>query len=335
MNRHGSITAPAVLRPRAAARTLAGLLGIALASAAPATAATTIGSDLAPDPVNSLCSPPDSCMVTNTTLPGRQLTAPTDGVIVRWRVRVDDTEPGGNQLRLRVIRPISGGAFQAISTSATQTVFDLGPPATSLFTTQQAVRAGDGIALDLPSPAGNLTLATSNQPGVTSVRWVPPLADGLSGAPTDSLSNSLEHLFNADIEADADCDARGDETQDTSLGPGCLARLDGRRAKAKGKRLALRLSCPLVTRDCDANRLVLKTAKPVRLRTAARSAKKGKRIKLGKASFSIAAGAAAVVPVRLTGRARKLLRQRGKVTARATVTGAGSTTTAKLKIRRK
>src|SRR4051812_12554565 len=78
----------------------------AAACAAPtqASAATTIGSDLASEPDNSeACGTAYGapCTIFQISLEGRQTTAPFDGVIVRWRVRTGAGSDPQN-VRLRV-----------------------------------------------------------------------------------------------------------------------------------------------------------------------------------------------------------------------------------------
>jgi hypothetical protein len=186
---------------------------------AAASAATTLGSDLSPEPNSSGCFGGDPCTETNTTLPGAQLTAPVDGVVVRWRVRAADTDPGGNTLRLKVIRdPTGSGAFTSLRTSETRTVPDHGgTPQTFTFSSQLPIAAGDRIALDLDAASdGTLDLAIHvSQPGTTLVLWNPTLADGTTPlSPDMTFAPGEEAMFNADMEPDADADGFGDETQD-------------------------------------------------------------------------------------------------------------------------
>ena len=73
------------------------LLALA-AMAPPASAATTIGSDLAFSQGTDACGV--SCTAVGTALPGRTIASPITGVVVRWRVG-----DGVGQLTFRVARP--------------------------------------------------------------------------------------------------------------------------------------------------------------------------------------------------------------------------------------
>ena len=86
-----------------------------LSLASPADAATTIGSDLQDGPTSAFSCQP--CTFFQASLTGTGLTAPADGVIVRWRVRSDrGVGHDGvlpDQARLRVIRSVSGANIRA------------------------------------------------------------------------------------------------------------------------------------------------------------------------------------------------------------------------------
>lgn len=184
-------------------------------------AATKIGSDLTPDPVQapSGAGGTDPRTIATTVLPGQQVSSPLDGIVVRWRVRSAGTDIGGNPVRLKVIRPTASGAYTGINTSATQTVPDSATPTTFTFQTQQAIRAGDLIALDISGPNGNFIVQTAIQTGVHLLRWQPmPLLDGQTRTPDNDPSFDYgEHTFNADVEPDCDKDGLGDETQDADI----------------------------------------------------------------------------------------------------------------------
>lgn len=193
-----------------------------LAAPGYAGAAVTIGSDLAPDPVNaSICTGAASCTATDTQLPGQQLASPISGVVVRWRVRANNVEIGGPSLRLRVIRPSGVAAYTGINSSATQVFPNTGSLLTTLtfvFGTRQSIAAGDRLAVDVEPPSGNFRMLTSPQAGVTFARWQPPLGNGATSSPNFIVGNNNEATFNADIEPDADGDGFGDETQDACPG---------------------------------------------------------------------------------------------------------------------
>jgi len=209
---------------------------IVLLAAAPAGAATTIGSDLASAPTATLgCT--GGCTFSQRSIPGRQVTAPTDGVIVRWRIRVGSSSTA-QLVKLRVIRG-TGAASMGVGSSQGEPV----PAAAGIYTfdTRLPVIAGDFIGIDCcVNPAGGTFVNTS---AGASDRWDPPLGDGETRAPS---TDDYEIMVNADIEPDCDSDGFGDETQDPNLfGGGCPPKgrtltLDTNKSKLrKGKKVLL------------------------------------------------------------------------------------------------
>jgi hypothetical protein len=188
---------------------------------APASAAVTIGSDMAPPAVADDCGTPGlSCTVLQETLSNQTFAVPSipgspgRGVIVRWRVK----EASG-PLRLRVLRPGPSGrtvvASSAVATSP--------GPGVQTFATRIPVATGDLIAVDILG--GTLGLRDHapvqyplppQPPTVTAVEdvWIPPLPDGAVAPPPTVINDGLEDVYNADVEPDADGDGFGDETQD-------------------------------------------------------------------------------------------------------------------------
>jgi hypothetical protein len=321
---------------------IGGLVAAALLlPALPAQGAVTIGSDLSHAPVNGgACAlPTEGCTAANTTLPGAQVSSPIDGVVVRWRLRFNSAGTSVS-MALRVIRP-SGSAFTGVNTSTAPT-FSSAVDTTVVSNTQQPIKAGDQIALDVlgtpAAPSNNLIVETAAQAGVTFVRWVPPLADGATAPPTATFdAPSQETTFNADVEPDADCDGLGDETQDPAVtvcptpaapAKAATARLQEGTVTTNGKTVLLHVLCAPGGGNCDANSVGLMTTKPVRLGKATASAKKGKRISLGSAPFSLTAAQPGTVTVPLTKAGRKLFRLHRKAGATATITGGGGSSTA-------
>jgi hypothetical protein len=196
--------------------TVLGVVG-ALAAAAPASAATAIGLASLPDPVNAdACTATDACTVTNLAA------SPIDGVVTSWRVRASDTETGGTDVRLKVIRPADGG-YTGVSTSPTQHISSSGTVATyGPFLTRQPIKTGDQIALDISPSGDNLAVDTDGLPRVTRLRWEPPLANSETKAPSAIFTDNELTTFNAVVEPDADCDGLGDESQDPAVVGGCL-----------------------------------------------------------------------------------------------------------------
>src|SRR5919202_516398 len=164
---------------------------------APASAAVTIGSDMAPPAVADDCGTPGlSCTVLQETLSNQTFAVPSipgspgRGVIVRWRVK----EASG-PLRLRVLRPVPSGrtvvASSAVATSP--------GPGVQTFATRIPVATGDLIAVDILG-------------GTLGLRDHAPVQYPLP--PQPPTVTAVEDVYNADVEADADGDGFGDETQD-------------------------------------------------------------------------------------------------------------------------
>jgi hypothetical protein len=189
--------------------------GAFLGSALSAQAATVVGSSLAASDGNTSesCSNGE-CTQWNDALPGATIVAPA-GVVTKFTVR----SAVAIQARIRVVR----GA------SASKTVVDSSPYSAITGTdvahdvdTRLTVEAGDILALGLP-PANDTPFA-SNGSATTRcfTNFQPNPADGATEA-TIACGSGRELLYNATVEADADADGYGDETQDacpTVSGPG-------------------------------------------------------------------------------------------------------------------
>jgi hypothetical protein len=166
----------------------------------------TIGSDLAAtaDGVGS-CSP-DPCTSAHQILPPTStaaggVVAPSDGVVVRWRIKVGEL---AGPLALRITRPGDSATRTGVATGATRSP---GANQVSVFDARLPIQAGDALGIDHLD-----TTAFASTAGAIGAFWNPPLANG--GPSSTGLAENLELLVNADIEPDADRDGFGDETQD-------------------------------------------------------------------------------------------------------------------------
>ncbi len=191
---------------------VAGLALLALAAAPAAQAEVTIGSSLPVDagPVRN-CTP--ECTLSPVSVSGGgAVTAPTGGVVVRWRVRTGITS---GPMAFQVLRrPGLGAADPATEVARSATVT---PPITDVSThaTRLPIAAGDAIGL-VCCAAGADVRVTSAITGPGAQRWDPPVG-GTATAPTEPLPDE-EVRVNADIEPDLDGDVYGDETQDNCGG---------------------------------------------------------------------------------------------------------------------
>src|SRR3954467_3986338 len=189
-----------------------------LAFAPAAQGAVTIGSQIdtpsSYDNQGSYCTGSGVCTAVNQTLSASSraadgLTAPFDGVIVRWRINSGSAD---NPVELRVLRQGSGTSYTGAGTSSTQMTVSGKSP---LFDTRLRIKQDDSIGVDIHK--GALVFA-NNSPGASAVLWggvnnfPMGLPDDTSGEGTAVSSKEL--LVQAVEERDADGDGFGDESQD-------------------------------------------------------------------------------------------------------------------------
>ncbi len=203
--------------------TAALLLSLALAAPG-ARAAVTLGSSMPPPSGDAVgCAGGSSCTFVATSLPGRQLAAPFDGVLVRWRHATNSlASPPGV---LRVIRPGQGGTYTDVTPSTLPKPLTPQSEVTPGMTTvplRIAVEQGDLLGLRLDS---NDEIPIAYRPGgdVPASDFAfdvfAPMLATTPRAPEESVTGeSFEFLVNADLEPDADADGFGDETQDRCPG---------------------------------------------------------------------------------------------------------------------
>lgn len=182
-----------------------------------ASAATTFGSSLAHSPNAGSCGGVSGTTcgnaISDIALDARAtggLTAPADGVIVRWRIR---GLPGDSSSTIMSLRVYRGNLVAGVSDDVQPTLSG----EIETFDTRIPVESGDrlgqrqtltGLAMTI-MPILSYTAAGS---GVTDY-WASPPALGETTSPTHADSDR-ELLINADVEPDVDADGYGDETQD-------------------------------------------------------------------------------------------------------------------------
>jgi hypothetical protein len=203
-------------RTRPILAALAGATLLALTLAAPSGAAITIGADLSTPATNTnSCSngtgDPFGCTWFNTAIPGRTAASPIDGVVVTWRIHPDAGSDPQN-VRLRIVRPAGGTSYESGGASTAQPISTT--QALQVFPTRLPIRTGDHIGLDQANQSLDASIYRED-PGAAQRIINPRLPD--SGAansnPAPGGGDDLV-VVNADIEADADKDGFGDETQD-------------------------------------------------------------------------------------------------------------------------
>jgi hypothetical protein len=200
---------------------IAALAGLLVLSAT-ASAATNFGSRLDQEPANSgECESLGACTIVSYIHPSDPAGdpysggAPTDGVIVKFRIRAYVPAPSQVTFRLAdIVRPDPNNGDSAVATAAgtgpTVTLQPTDPIETPIreFDGRLPVKKGQHLAID-----GTDVQATYNNSGDEfSYVYQPPLVAGAAGR--GSLEATGELLVAATIEPDADNDGFGDETQD-------------------------------------------------------------------------------------------------------------------------
>jgi hypothetical protein len=115
------------------------------------------------------------------------------GTVTSWSLNAGSE---GGQVRLRVLRPVAGGKFKAIRSSALRTVSTTG---LNTFPAHLAVRKGDVLALSNSSSG----IYMAQAPTGTDIRYFgfgDPLNDGSAGAP-DRTAPQLHLLLSAQIHS--------------------------------------------------------------------------------------------------------------------------------------
>jgi len=100
-------------RPRVRRLVLIAFVGFSVL-APDARSAVTIGSDLSASDGSTSCGVP--CTAIETALPGRPISSPMDGVLVRWRVG-----NGTGTMSFRVVRDAGGGTYTGVARSVPAT----------------------------------------------------------------------------------------------------------------------------------------------------------------------------------------------------------------------
>jgi hypothetical protein len=198
---------------------LSGAACALLALPASGSAAVTIGETLDPNApyAGVYCDTGDApATFATTALPSGTLASPIDGVVVRWRFfSRDDTI----SLRPRVLRAGPGGFTGVRSGDQTASFTKLG-----VFGARLPIAAGEFLGVDFPCSSSAPHAALSERyyagGGATVGNWSPALADGGPFRATSWDDPGYSLMMNADIEADADHDGYGDETQDGCPGDG-------------------------------------------------------------------------------------------------------------------
>ena len=182
------------------------------AGACPGTA--TVGSPLTlrPDP-RGLSASGNAVQAYQLSAAGTIATVPRDGVIVRWRVRV---EPGLGDTVLQLLRPTTpGGSTFAVAAETAP----IHATTTDVLTLAASVPAQQGDRLAVRSVLGGANRdlgAIAYVAGDDLVVDDPPRTTGETWTPDAGSPAARRLLVQADVEPDADGDGRGDVTQSSA-----------------------------------------------------------------------------------------------------------------------
>lgn len=196
---------------------------LAFAIPASASGAVTIGSALTlQDDANEYlnCGGNPPCTVRQNDLAASStasggLVAPMDGVVVRWRIKVGSST---GPVALRVIRfsafprgNTGVGTGPTVTPPLNQTTtYDVRLPISG----GNGVTPGDQVGIDCCFTNFYVFHDFSFGSGWNINVWGPALVDNAPPRTANDTFHDVELLINADIEADADLDGYGDETQD-------------------------------------------------------------------------------------------------------------------------
>jgi hypothetical protein len=160
-----------------------------------------------------------SCTVWTNSLPAPltagSLTAPSSGVLVSFTIKKTTGTSGGGwgPIHLRVVQSRGGSSWSGLGASSP----DVTPsPAGGLqtFPISIPIVRGDYIALEA-TEGGGIFSAELGAGDVSGDAAAPALPSNGSATSVDPIP--VGAMVQARLEPDADCDGRGDETQDPSV----------------------------------------------------------------------------------------------------------------------
>ncbi len=187
---------------------LTALLAVAAVAAPGASAATEVGSTCAGTTGGGGITAVPISFAPGSPLP---LTAPTDGVVTKWKVNNGLALPPGFTFgqRMRVVRPTAvANEFQTVAESE----LGLVAAGSNSFLTRIPVQAGDRFGA-FAGP-GSIVLFCPT-PNVTDVIGIKEGDITVGSSATYAPAENLQLAMAVTIEPDADKDGFGDETQDS------------------------------------------------------------------------------------------------------------------------
>jgi hypothetical protein len=213
------------------------------------------------------------------------------GVITSWRIRAHDTSPGS--VRLQVWRPLGGSSYTLAGRSALEA-----PTAgvVNQFDTRIPVTGGEWLGRrNELGPTGGLPLGCSftgtftPEGAANSINFEFASPDPGPGETRSLVDVGIGSRTNvaAVLEADADCDGFGDETQDGTIDPhGCdetppetsITKRPKKKTRRKRATFAFTSSEPGSTFECNLDGKVFRCASPLTV-----------KVRRGKHSFRVQA----------------------------------------------
>ena len=164
---------------------------LALVAAPAAIAKTrTIGST-GSDPSMNICSGGQSCTYVNYSANKPVDVVKHAGTIVDWSLGADSI---GGHVQLRVLRPLAGGNFKVVASSAVKTVTATG---VNKFSAHISVKSGYVLALTNDSSGLYMSPAAA---GNDVHYFDAPIANGATGHPNQVASN-LQVQLSADVKS--------------------------------------------------------------------------------------------------------------------------------------
>jgi hypothetical protein len=297
-----------------AALTAGSCLLIAVALAPASSADVTIGANVNQTVTHEgTCAPKtpsqQPCTIVTTVVPGQTMSAPCDGTVTRFRLN-GFVKPA-NHYSLRVVRHNPDGSFTGTATSAPVAIATDG---VNEYATSLPIAAGEQIGIDFLDSTEDEGIRWVEPPSVSaSVLFAFP-ADG--GSAFASIPATFYYLFNADIA----CAVASPIPSPAPAPPSNAFNI----VKLKKTTLTLSLASKGTVAIADGS------AKPKKAKAASTSKAKPKLLKPSSASGG---PGLATVKLKLTGPAKKALKEKGrvKVKAKITFTPTGGTASTQVK----
>lgn len=312
-----------------------------LLAVGPAAAATTIGQNDAGGA--GTCGTGNTFVQTGTGPGVPSYAVPAGGgVITSWSFQAGST--AGEKDKLKVVRPTgTANQFFVVGEDALQT---MKPSALNTFSVRIPVQAGDDLGLYTVD--GNDCTVSTHTTGNTDAYL--PSSDpspGTTFTGTPESGSGEAYNVSATVEADADQDGYGDETQDqcptdaSTQGPCPYSpppppppppvitpppapfggiQLAATSRTVKNGKVTVLVPCPASSQgNCVGTDTLTTAGKVVAPRLTAAKKKKAKVLALGKGHFSIPAGKSAKVTIKLNKTASKLLTKKHTLKVKQTI----------------